>query len=87
MIEGTTSSGFTFSLEDGALDDMELLDALVDLQEDDTAALSRVCRRLLGDEQRKALYDTLRTDSGRVPASAVTAAIGEIFQAIQAGKN
>ncbi|MCC8181525.1 MAG: hypothetical protein LIO45_00875 [Clostridiales bacterium] len=87
MINGTTSSGFAFSLEDGALDDMELLDALVDLQENDTAALSRVCRLLLGDEQRKALYDTLRTDSGRVPATAVMAAINEIFQSIQAGKN
>ena len=36
---------------------------------------------------KKRLYDHLRTEDGRVPASAVESAIMELFQSINVGKN
>lgn len=84
----TTWSGFSCDLPDAALDNMELVDALAEMQsESDTLAVSRVLRLLLGNDNRKALYDHLRVD-GRVPIEAVTAEISDIFAALgQAGKN
>ena len=44
--------------------------------------ISAVCRLVLGKAQRKALYDHLRTEDGRVPADQVSAALNEIFLAL-----
>lgn len=84
----TTQSGFTCELPENAADNMELVDALAEMQGDsDILAVSRVLRLLLGNDNRKALYDHLRVD-GRVPIEAVTAEISDIFAALgQAGKN
>lgn len=84
----TTQSGFTCELPENAADNMEIVDALAEMQSDrDMLAVSRVLRLLLGDANRKALYDHLRVD-GRVPIEAVSAEISDIFAALgQAGKN
>lgn len=84
----TTRSGFSCDLPDAAVNNMELVDALAEMQGDsDMLAVSRVLRLLLGDAKRKALYDHLRVD-GRVPIEAVSAEISDIFAALgQAGKN
>lgn len=85
---GTTQSGFAFSIPEENLDNMELLDALAELNENDPLQVSTVCRLLLGKDQRRRLYDHLRTPAGNVPIQAVTEAIGEIFNACgDAGKN
>ena len=85
---GTTQSGFSFSIPEENLDNMELLDALADLNENDPLQISHICRLLLGKDQRRALYDHLRTPAGNVPVKAVSEAIGEIFHACgDAGKN
>ena len=87
MVTGTTSSGFSFSLDEKVLDDMELVDTLAQMQEGDPLAISAVVRMVLGD-QRRALYDHRRTADGRVPASAVSEEIRQIFDAFgKAGKN
>lgn len=87
MVTGTTPSGFSFSLEETVLDNMELVDTLAEMQEGDPLAISAVVRMVLGD-QRRALYDHLRTADGRVPASAVSEEIRQIFDAFgKAGKN
>lgn len=49
--------------------------------------MSRLVVKLLGKDGKKRLYDHLRTEDGRVPASAVESAIMELFQSINAGKN
>lgn len=88
MVTGTTSSGFAFSLDEKALDNMELVDTLAEMESGDSLAISAVVRMVLGEEQRRALYEHLRTDDGRVPASAVSDAVMEIFNAFgKAGKN
>ena len=84
MIEGVTKCGFAFSLDDEALNDMELFEALCDLDRGDMSAVAEVCRRLLG-ERKKDLYERLRTN-GRVPIDKVVEALGEILQAGKTAK-
>lgn len=84
MITGTTRSGFSFEVEDDIANDMELFEALYDIDNGDATAVVPVCRRILGD-RKKALYDHLRKN-GRVPVEAVIAAIGDIFAAVKDGK-
>lgn len=87
-IEGKTKTGFFFSVEKEAVDNMELIDDLADAEDGDPLAVSRICKRVLGNEQRKQLYDYLRTPEGRVPTEAVINAILDIFYAFgQEGKN
>ena len=80
MITAKTESGFSIELEESALDNMEVLDALSDLDEGNPLAMSRLVVKLLGKDGKKRLYDHLRTEDGRVPASAVESSIN-------AGKN
>ena len=87
MITEKTESGFSIELEESALDNMEVLDALSDLDEGNPLAMSRLVVKLLGKDGKKRLYDHLRTEDGRVPASAVESAIMELFQSINTGKN
>ena len=87
MVQGTTKSGFVFEIESDILDDMELMDQVVEC-DTNPAVLSRVIKMVLGEEQRKALYDHLRDERGKVPVKAVGEAITDIFSAIgQNGKN
>ena len=87
MITAKTEPGFSIELEESTLDNMEVLDALSDLDEGNPLAMSRLVVKLLGKDGKKRLYDHLRTEDGRVPASAVESTIMELFQSINAGKN
>lgn len=87
-VKGATSSGFAFEVDPAALSDMELVDALADLNDGNALALSKVCTILFGKEQKKALYDHFRTQDGRVPAKDVEQAATEVFKALGTyGKN
>lgn len=79
MIKGKTKSGFAYTLRDGFADDMELLELLVDVDDGKSGALPKVLTKLLGDEQKRKLYDHCRTDDGRVPMSAVADEVAQIF--------
>lgn len=87
MRQVTTKSGFCLEIEEERLNNMELLDALTDLDGGDGTALSTVLRLLLTKEQKKALYDHMRTPGGTVPIEAVAETLREIFEASQPAKN
>lgn len=88
MVSGKTVSGFEFELDEKVMDNMELVDALADASENNPIAMSRAVKLLLGDEQRRKLYDHLRTEDGRVPVAAVGKEAVEIVQAFgKQGKN
>lgn len=79
MIEGKLKSGFAYKIEDHVLDNMELLDAIAEVDQN-PMVLSKVLKMLLGTEQRKELYDHLRDPkNGNVPIVAVSNAVAEIF--------
>ena len=86
MYSGITSSGFEYKIDEKNADNMELVDAVSDVTEGDKLAISRVCRLILGTDQRKRLYDRLRTEDGRVPIEDVTREIFEIFNGVESGK-
>lgn len=87
MIKGKLKSGFEYEIEESVLDNMELLDVIVEV-DDNPAAVSKLVRMILPEEQRKQLYDHLRTEKGNVPIMAVSEAITEIISGAGAeGKN
>lgn len=87
MITGTTSGGFAFEIAEEALDDMELLDALVELENGSLEAVSVIGERLLGKRQRRAFYEHLRDpETGRVAVAAATGGILEILKTVREGK-
>lgn len=79
MIRGKLESGFEYEVTEEIRDNMELLDAIVEA-EDNPLAISRVVKLLLGEDQRRRLYDHLRTDKGNVPILAVSNSVAEIFR-------
>ena len=80
MIEGKTSTGFVYKIDDDVLDDMELLDALIDMDNDDMSSYRYAIKALLGEEQRKALYEHVRDKkTGRVSAKKVFEAFAEVL--------
>ncbi len=88
MIQGKTKSGFAYALDKDILNNMELVDALAEMQEENPLSVSQVLNLILGKEQKQRLYDHVRTDSGRVPMEKITEELGELFSAFgQPGKN
>lgn len=88
MVKCTTKTGFTCELPDNALDNMELVDVMADSSMNPGFRASATLRLLLTPDQKKALYDHLRTEDGRVSIVAVNEAIVDIFNCFnQQGKN
>jgi hypothetical protein len=81
-------SGVSLSIEDNVLNNMELLDALVAMDEGDWHAMSNTMNMILKPEEKKKLYDSLRNEQGVVPIDKIGDAFTEIFTALGAqGKN
>jgi len=87
MINGKTKDGFEYILSDAALDNMELVDALEELDEGNTLAAAKVISLLLGKEQKKAFYKFYRTESGNVPVEKACTVLKEIFEGAEETKN
>lgn len=79
-----TKSGFEFDIKPEVLDNMELVDAIAELDED-PVGFSKVLKLILGDD-RKRLYDHIKKTRGvdRVPVEAVGEEIEEIFKSLEA---
>lgn len=78
MREGTTKSGFKFKIDERRLDDMEFMELLASVDEE-PLKLPELIETMLGAEQKKKLYDHLRTKDGRVPIQKTTDIVGEIM--------
>lgn len=79
MVKGKTSTGFPFVISDSAINNMELLDALGGL-ESNPLYMGKVLSLLLGEEQKKKLYDHVRAKDGTVPQDKIGDEIMEIFK-------
>lgn len=87
MISGVTKNGFAFEIKDERADNMELIDALADIDDGNLLAVSKVLTLLLGPEQKKKMYDFVRTEDGIVSAQTVSEMIVEILAAKKETKN
>ena len=83
----TMSDGLELEIDEGCMDDMELLDAIIDTDEGNPVAVSRLCTKMLGKEGKKILYDHLRENNGRVPVTKAIPAIMEIMQLLGKTEN
>lgn len=82
LITVTTPSGFTAEISQGAVDDIELLEDLSRIDNGDLLAVSSALRRLLGEKQKKALYDFCRDpQTGRSSITKVSTIMMELFTA------
>lgn len=87
-LKGVTKSGFEYEIDADALDDMELLEELAELDKGNVGPLADVIVSLLGEKQKKSLYEFCRDKkSGRVKATKVIRVLNEIMQQAQTTKN
>lgn len=87
MLKGKTESGFAFEIADNRLSNIELIDELADADSGNLLAVSRALTMLLGAEQKKVLYDHVRTEDGLVPTEKVMAELTQIMTSGQNAKN
>lgn len=86
FLEGKTKSGFEFAISQERAENYELLEALSEL-DDNTMALPKVIKLLLGDDGAKRLKDHVRTKDGMVPPQAMTEEIEQIMKSKNETKN
>ena len=78
MLKGKTKSGFKFEIDETIADDLELLEEIAKADKDVTV-FPDVLERILGVDQKKALYDHLRNEHGRVSTKAAVDEFTEIM--------
>ena len=81
-VTGTTKSGFPYEIEADIFDDWETVDIMRRVHAGENFAVFDLIDRILGPEQKERLKAHLRTESGRVPISAVNDEILEIMAAM-----
>lgn len=82
-----TNTGLCVDIDKDRYNNMELLDALCNLEEGNILSLSKVCKLLLSKEDHKKLYDHCRNEKGLVDTNKVTQEIVDIFQSGKEEKN
>ena len=78
MITGTTSSGFSFELEEDVFDDYELLEVLREIDEGNEERIVTMVDILLGDAQKKHLKEHVRDERGKVSVIRMMEEVTEI---------
>lgn len=81
-MKGKLSNGFKYEVDVDVFNDMELIEAIAASEGGDPKGLVEAIEKILGKEQKKALYDSLRNEKGRVEVEAVGEAINEIMEKV-----
>lgn len=87
IIKGKTSTGFEFEFDKNRVNNMEYLDTLAQIRRGNAEAYSDAVALLLSDDVRRALYDHVRTEDGRVPLEDIDREIDEILSYDEETKN
>jgi len=74
-----TASGFECEIDETCLDDMELFDAIAEMQGGNALAMKTVMTKILGESNKAALYAHLRNEKGRVPTAQAANELTEII--------
>lgn len=78
MLKGKTKSGFKFEIDEAIADDLELLEDIARADKD-VSVFPSVLEKILGADQKKALYEHLRGENGRVSTRAAVDEFTEIM--------
>lgn len=89
MLNGKTKTGFKFQIEESLLDNMELVDAIAEIEDDpDPIVVSKMIKLLFTPEEKAKLYDHIRDKStGRVPLQKLGDEITNIFYELSKDKD
>lgn len=82
VLEREGREPFTLTIDEGIKDDMEFFETLCELDDKNVLAMGKLMVQLLGKDQKKALYDWLRGENGRVKVTDVSEVVAEIFKQI-----
>lgn len=86
MITGTTNSGFSYEITEETLDDYELLEIFVDMDAGNIGLVPQMVKKLLGDEQSKALKEHCK-ENGRISTNKMMNEVMDILASNNEGKN
>lgn len=86
-MKGKTESGFSFNIDQDALDDWEVVKILRRIDKGETALIVDAIEKILGEELESKLESFIRKRDGKVSASAMTKEFVEILNSIKDGKN
>jgi len=81
-----TSTGFEADIDKSCFNDMELLDAILDIQAGNMLALPVIVSKIMGDA-KKALYGHCRDEKGKVGADRIMMEVNEIVDILNAKKS
>lgn len=77
-----TKEGVEVNVEKEVFDDFETLDILVEANDGDPLALSKLCSKLFTKEDKKKLYDAYRSKDGRVTFETFIPVITDIMNSL-----
>lgn len=86
IFKGKTKSGFGFEISRENFDDYELFEYISEVDEKPQIA-PKIVAKLLGNEQKNALLNHVRLDTGRVPIDAVIDELKDIMNSSAEAKN
>ena len=86
MKQGTTKTGFDYTLSEFIGNDYEIIELLSEL-EDNPLGLTKLVVKILGKEQANKLKNHVRDENGTVPTDKMTQEIVDIFQGSDETKN
>ena len=82
-----TTSGFEATIDEGILDDYELLEMLCEVDNGNTGKLIEASVKVFGNEQYAALKEHNRDEDGKISTKKMIEEITEILSGMQNGKN
>lgn len=87
-LHGISQSGFEYTISEDARNDWEMIELLEEMDEGGSPSLLiQVYKKLLGDEQYKALKEHLRKKNGIVPADQMMSEFRSILEGASDTKN
>lgn len=83
MIKGTTSTGFTFEIDEEVRDDYDLMNAFNKLDTGESGNIDAAVELMLGKAQKNKLREHCKGKSGRVLASKMEKEVVEIINLLK----
>lgn len=80
LVKGKTSSGFKYEVNPAMIHNAEFLELFADVQNGNSMQSFALMEMALGKEQKKALYEHLRGENGKVSRAKVDETAGEIIE-------
>lgn len=82
MVKGKTKTGFKFTCDSRLMQNVEFLEEFAAVQSGDGLEVFNLIKRILGEDQKKALYEHIRDEEGIVPVDAMKDELADIFEAL-----